>query len=474
MDYLNKFIGLAFLVLISLCSPTQLVAQYGFSNPAHGTTYDWSFENRLQILDRSHAYGNYFYDRGYGRVITPLLNGEYELDMMTQEFLPGDQFAWHQNPNGVRTRAGSYRKTRLAVYSEVHTNSKFSDVSHVNTHVYLQQNARATRALLEIEYLHKLGDGHSIAALHTLTEYKQDLDVTLSYRYSNKSLGDFRFDFTYLDYLNNLVHTVGNDTNPLKIEEENYRFRYKSSPIFFYTRINAPSNNTVFWDISAGWQPKVRKVYNYRVDRDFRLEENSYIYFINGSLSFNFQNSTIGIYGYFDKNPTRRSSRDNPFDGHYKSIQHLKRFGIFYFGHYDWFQPYLRVSREYYYDQQEGTNFELSLINEPLDLRMKRWLGDIGIGIRPFKSNFRFLPRYHFLDHSFDDPEYQIMQSGWTEQNFTGVKFNHRITLSLLFNPHEKVYFEIGAAYDIDGDDYDNNPTVRRFDKGFTKILFKL
>ncbi|MTI87702.1 MAG: hypothetical protein FH748_07015 [Balneolaceae bacterium] len=445
-----------------------------YEQPKHGTTYDWSFENRIQILDSKHAYGNYFYDRGYGWVITPLLKHEYELDMATQEFTPGDNFVWHTNRNGFRSRFGSYSKSNLAVYSELHTSTQLGDYSELKAHTYLHQNARARRALVELEYLYDLGQGHTIGGLHTLTEFKKDMDITFSYRYSDKIAGNFRFDFSYQNYLNNLVDEVGNSKDPLLEEVEQYRVRYKRIPFFLYTRFNAPQQNKFYWDISFGWQPNIRKLYYYNSDPDFVFQEEEYTYFLNGSFSLNLGSSTLGLYGYIDRHPQERSSGGIPFDGRYEAVQRLRKVGFFYFGNYGRFEPIFRVSREFYFDQQEGTNFEFSIIKEPLDLVFYRWLYDAGVGYTPIDPFLKLVVRYQVLDQSFDAAEFDKMLEHWTSIPFRGFNVSQRLAISVLLKPHDRIHIELGASIDIDRDLTQYSTKPKNFDKGFTKILLKL
>lgn len=47
---------------------------------------------------------------------------------------------------------------------------------------------------------------------------------------------------------------------------------------------------------------------------------------------------------------------------------------------------------------------------------------------------------------------------------------DNRINLSIQVQAHEKIYFELGAGYDLDGDKFG---TTRYFDKGFGKLLFE-
>tara|TARA_R110000868_G_scaffold235273_6_gene489079 strand:- start:20950 stop:22374 length:1425 start_codon:yes stop_codon:yes gene_type:complete len=473
IKYFVKHFLLA-IVLVGLF-PIQVQAQYLYSNPEFASTYDWTVNHRLQILDKSHADGDFSYDRGFSRVLAPKVKREYELDMMEQEFSFGDQFEWYDGGrNGFRSRFASYSKTTWAVYSELHATSSLTGKSRINLHTYLQQHARANRALFELQYQLDIKKNQKISIQNTLSEFKKDIDFTVSYEFNKTKVGNFQLDITYQDYLNNIVNGAGNDSNPLNPQSRQIQKEYNTTNFLFSGRWYSNKTKWYHWDISYIYQPKVKSNIIDKTVLDFGYKETENLYLMNGAISARVKTFIVGVYGYKDFNALRRYNNDESVTTGYKAKQSSLKGGGFLYGRIWRLEPKLRISRERYTDVQAGNNFENSIINKEFNYGEYRWLTDIGLGLifsKKVKLTVRYMKQKRDIDsHKTSD----YLTRNWTREWFFVRTKDHRMAFHLTINTHKKLKFELFGAYDIDGDSSRTNPRVQRFDKGGGKLIVLL
>lgn len=438
--------------------------------PRHATTYEWSVLARLQLLDETHAYNEPFYDRGFNRVLTPLVKSEYELDIWTQDYQFNEAFSWFQHPQGFRTRFGSYSKGSLAIFSELHTMVAVGRDSDIQINFYAHQHARAARALVEIGYQHTFNQ-HKVSVLHTLSEYKKDLDFTLAYQTSSETRGEFTLDFTILNYLNNLVNTIGNE-DPKHEGVRQLQTSYKTFPAFFFGRYRTNPDRFYHVDLSFGWQPNRKDVITDKMLPAFRYEQQRAVSFVNASIEVSTSYSTLGIFHYYDHDFLTRSASADPFEGAYSARQRSQKLGAFWYGYFNKFRPFLRISRESYSDRQSGDDFSISIIPQKLNYDESKWIIDAGLNIQPFEVPF--FAEFRYMSMNRDKLEMlasKQLGDEWTKQYFFNVPHNNRLVCSINFNASNTLHLEIGAAYDIDGDTHQYNDVVKRFDKGFAKLI---
>lgn len=461
-------------------------AQILFQESPHFSTFDWTHNLRLQLLDRSHAFGDILYDRGFSRVLTPLTKHEYELDMMTQEFYPGDQFQWNQgNYNGLRTRFASYDKGRWAVFTDFQVDSDLSERSAIGIDTYLQQHARASRALLELSYKSEISKDQSFHFQQTIAEYKKDVDATISYRYKNELLGHIRFDVTYQDYLNNIVNDVGNDPYFQTREEasKNLQEKVLSPNILILGRWRSTGVKSYHWDLSFIAQPKVKKEVFGEPKGEFSVQSKESLYVLNGLIDKRIGSVTFGAFGYKTFNKERRSGFTDSTSVAYTAKQVNTKIGLIARADIWKLKPLIRVSREYYNDTQRGNDGGISVINEEFDFKETRWMLDAGLMYRVnnmFSITTRYLSQLRTTDEDeirrlYDADEIQNMVRNWSQFYINdGQRLDNRISLHLTIQPHEKVRFQLFGAFDLDADTNRYNDRIQRFDKGGAKLIISL
>ncbi|MEM8487617.1 MAG: hypothetical protein AAF564_18850 [Bacteroidota bacterium] len=466
--------GVHVVLLIIIAGRLEAVAQeYVHQTPTHATTYDWSVQARLQLLDETHAYNEQFYDRGFARVYTPLVKREYELDNWMHGHQFNASFNWYQQPKGYRMRFGSYSKGSLAMFSQLHMDAALGADANFLINFYPQQHARGTRALIEIGYEHTFNQ-HRISLNHTLSEFKQDLDLTLSYKVESEQLGHAELDVTVMNYLNNLVNTVGNDDDPRIPNGGHLQTTFKTFPIFFSGRYRTPKSHFYHLDVSFGVQPQRRDAITDKGQQAFMYEQKRGAGFVNASVDVRSRHTTTGLFFYADRDHLTRSADGNPFAGAYRTTQQTRKFGGFVYGYMGRLRPFIRFSRDRYTDTQDGDDFSISVLPHALDHAETRWVLDVGIKIQPFKVPFYTEFRYMSLKRDQIDVEAsrQITKS-WTQQYIYVAPFNNRLVFSMSFVASNRFHFEMGGAYDIDGDTHQFNTVVKRFDKGFVKMLVR-
>lgn len=470
---LFRFLSILLFLCVFLINADTVIAQAWKDSVSHASTYDWTYHNRLQILDRSHAFGDERYDRGVFRVLTPLVKREYELDLFAQEFSFMNVHRWHQKNTGFRSRAGSFSKSRWAVFSEIRTVASLSEKSRFRITGYQQQDPRANRAFFEFEYQHDINENSTLGLSHTLSEFKKDLDLTASYHINTQSAGSFSLQLTFQDYLNNVVNEAGNDTEPLNPSREQFEIVNKRIPLFLMGRWHFNFNNWLNIDFSAGLQPETHSDNIERTADNFVFQEYEQIAFLNFSTNIRFFNSVFGFFAYSDRSYFKRSGSGNPIDGFYTAEQSISRFGLFYYGNYKWLKPSAKVSRDFYSDSQKGSDVSFSLVPEEFDYDESRWLLDAGLTFEPFSIPLFINTRYLLLSRDqIDIPESGLITRQWTDQFFFVITKDHRISLSLGYQAHSRIYVELGGAYDLDKDVHNfDDVSPQTFDKGYGRLI---
>jgi hypothetical protein len=451
----------------------------------HFSTFDWTANLRLQILDKSHAYGDLLYDRGFSRVLTPDTKHEYELDMMDQEFYFGDQYEWYKGElSGLRSRFSSYDKRRWAVFTELHIDSDLTERSTLGLNTYLQQTARANRALFEFVYKRKITEHHSVFLQQTISEYKRDVDATLSYRYKDDTIGQLRFDVTYQDYLNNIVNDVGNDPYFETPEEAsmNYQEEVLSPNTLFLGRWSSTGTKRFHWDMSFIVQPVVKKnIFNNSED-SFSVDTKEWLYVMNGFIDVNIRSITLGVFAYKTFNKEERRGIADQVPVNYSARQINTKFGVVAKGSFWKITPIFRLSREIYNDTQIGDNGGISVVDQEFDLKERRWMLDAGLIYRlndhlsitsRYESQLRTTNEGLLALHNTD--EIHNLVRNWGQFYIdTGRRLDNRISLHITMNLHEKLRLQVFGAFDLDADSNRYIERIQRFDKGGAKMIIAL
>ncbi|WP_157939408.1 hypothetical protein [Gracilimonas amylolytica] len=474
------------ILLLTFCLLNgSIQAQILYQDTEHFSTFDWTQNLRFQILDKSHAYGTILYDRGFSRVLTPLTKHEYELDMMGQEYFFGDQFAWHKNgQQGLRSRFSSYDKGRWAVFTELHVDSELSDKSAIGLSTHLQQHGRAERALFEFTYKRKLSERQSLYFQHTVAEFKRDLDLTLSYRYQGGEMGDFRFDFTYQDYLNNVVNKVGNDAYFQTPEEAamNFQEQIKSPNTLFLGRWNSPGDQRFHWDLSFIVQPPVKKNIFNNAEDEFSVDSREWLYVLNGVVDVNVGPVTVGVFGYKTFNNEERNGVADQNRVDYTAKQNNYKVGLVAKGKAWKWTPLLRISREYYNDFQSGENGGVSVVDQEFDLKERRWMLDAGLMYK-VSPKLSIASRYQSQLRTTNEDlnalqaseEIHNLVRNWGQFYInTGRRVDNRVTLHINMHLHRKFKLQLFGAFDLDADTNRYVDRIQRFDKGGAKMVVVL
>lgn len=466
---LKKLPFLAFLIALQ---PWSAFAQvFDCTEQRHATTFDWTFQSRLQILDPSHSFGGDSYDRGFNRIFTPEITKEYDFDMFTFQPDFDDSFDWYECGQGSRSITGSYIKSKIAVFTHIQKDIIFSPTTSATVNAVLQQDGRADRAFFEFKFNYNLNQNHQLYFAHTLSEEKKDLDVTTGYKFQKDRFGDLEISMTVQDHFNNLVNVAGNST--AKRIRDIYEHEIKSFPVFLFMRYRSDTDLKWHLDISSGYQPvkKLERISNN--DPDYSIFENEEIIFFNGSFSYNIEPFLFGSYFYYDRSHLKKTGNSGtPFDGFYYTEQKFTKKGFFAYAFFSRFTPHLIISLEDYLDHQDGTDFTISSVSEKLEHTEDRVVLNVGSKVHFFDSKFKVKFQYLSFLRNQNIESSRILTQALDLEGFI-YPAQKRATVTLQMTPTDKFFFELGFGLDIDKDNK-QNPQIpdRVFDKGYYKIMF--
>lgn len=436
----------------------------------HASTYHWSKKNRIQILDRSHSYDEGFFDRGFRSVHTPLTKLEYELDMQTYDYKLTDEFIWDKFGRGTKTNFGSLIKSRLSIYTEIYQPIELDKNSSFDLNMVIQEDGQAKRSYFEFGYARSFNSNHKILLYHNFSEFKKELDITLKYAYTLASYDQIELELTAQNYLNNFVNGVGDNTTRRvgDIVDKNYL----TFPILITARFKTDDKRFWYLDLSGGSQPTIKAESKSLNDPDYFLQFSENLYYINSSISFRVWKTSLGGFYYRDcTSQYRYSDTSSPLNGFYKTKQVYSKYGLFAYGFFGRFSPHIMLLHEKYFDTQIGTDFSISSINDELDFASKGTILDFGSSINFNDTKLRIMFKYLSYVRSTQSID-RVKLSSSTQSEIPAYRLDNRFTLSIQATPHDRIFFEIGAGYDIDGD-RDRFGEPRFFDKGFGKFIFQ-
>lgn len=232
------------------------------------------------------------------------------------------------------------------------------------------------------------------------------------------------------------------------------------------------SDDKRFWylDISGGLQPIIKAEEESINDPDYFLKFNENLYYFNSSLSFRVWKYSMGGFYYTDYTSQYRfSDSGSPLNGFYKTTQDYTKYGLFAYGFFERFSPHIMLFHENYSDTQIGTDFSISSIDDELDFDSKGTILDVGSNVHFNNTKLNVMVKYLSFVRSTNSADRRLLRNA-TESEIPIYRLDNRFTLSIQAVPHDRIFFEIGAGFDIDGDRFGSR---RYFDKGFGKFIFE-
>ncbi|CAN0302548.1 unnamed protein product, partial [Chrysoparadoxa australica] len=157
----------------------------------------------------------------------------------------------------------------------------------------------------------------------------------------------------------------------------------------------------------------------------------------------------------------------------YFNEQEFQKVGFFGYADFKYFSPHIIFSIEKYSDIQQGTDFSISTVDQAFDYKDDRVLLNVGNSFHFIDSKLNVLVRYLSFLRDNDPEVTRILTSALGTESFI-YPAQKRATITIQATPHEDLYFELGAGFDLDKDNA-NGSTIpdRIFDKGFGKFILR-
>lgn len=440
----------------------------------------------MMILDRYHNYGGLFYDRGLFRLTTPSMTKEHDLELITYNFSPDEQFDWYYHPqNSFRTYFGSFNLGMFLQGSQVRNYIPVSDRLTLPLQVTRQFDMRADRALIQLGLDYRLAENHLLGFEHTLTHQKPDLDATLFYRYGDFRTGGVEIAFTALDWGNNSAYELsqrrGTDAPELR--------KYETQPFFFHLRAAAPLPGDLRGEVTAGVQTPLRAVSEIGVSGGEEFRDREQARYVSMLLEYAVPGFTGGL---TLRHRWARFHRTNAHDTFTEEVDYgnhqtetslgghvMVQYGRFYLDNWLWYN--------FNRDREEDAFGRFSPIlpdfrYAPFTFREHRWQMQNRLGYNPDRRGFTAA-----LEWSADYRDFLESPHVWEGgvvyafdyrqiYPFQLTRRNERLTLILGYRFSEKIWFVTGFSYDVDGDRYGgffenriHPPT--HFDGGFGRLV---
>lgn len=423
------------------------------------TLAEWAATRRLWVLDRSHSYGDLFYDRGVFRHITPLMDREYAIDLATYRFTPGQDYAWGQQQSGVRLRAGSITRNKWGIVTQMKHTADLGEDHTLRIDADLREDAQTQRALLEFRYDWMVASNHHVGLRHTFAQYKPDFDVSAFYQYGDFRSGRVRAEVTALDAYNDFLF----DVLGVWSGEEEYERIYEQNPYLMQLTAVSPTQYSLRGELHVGWQPTSELLVQSQLNEDERYRDRETSHYLGAMVAYDMEPITTGLVYQRDHSSLDRRGRRSAVSSNYRTEQQYERVGAFLTGGWRAFRGSAWFFLEDYEDQQTGTDFSLSTIDRPMDWRERRTNYQLRLYYVPDAVGVFVGVEYVGLDRRPVDPS-GIMASQWAT-GWAGRGVSHYRGPVILGYRFGRGAVSIGINYDFDADQKGD-----RFDNGFFRF----
>jgi len=435
------------------------------SRSTHATLEGWASRRRRQMLDQHHAYGDQFYDRGVFRHITPRTDREYAIDMVTYQFSPVQDYAWRRIDSGMRLRVGSIVRAKWAMLAEMKHDAALADDHSLRVDAVLQQGGRAQRAFLEFSYRWDLATRHAVGVRHTITQYKPDFDASIFYRYRAGRLGTARLEMTVLDPYNDLVF----DVLGVHPKDDPYQKSYRTQPYLAQFSYASPHRYDLRGEVRVGWQPRGTLVAQSQTEPSRRYRDRTRAHYLGALLEYDFDVVTAGLIYQRDQTFLDRESLRPGITSDYWTRQRMHRGGGFLVGSWGQLRGEAWAFVGDYHDRQQGTDFSLSTINDPLDWTAPRRRYRVRLSYVPEPTGVYGAVEYLALKRDLDTAAANRLARQWTRNWYTLGPSNYRTTFMLGYRFGSGAVV-LGINYDLDGDTTFKSRSPKRFDNGFFRF----
>src|SRR5690606_37231377 len=326
----------------------------------------WHKNVRVATLDRWHAFGGLFFDRGIFRRFTPGMDHEYDMDVLTDGFTPAEDRQWYTRDHAIRSYLGSIHRSRFATKTEARHRIELGSNGKLQVDALQQEDLTAQRFFVEIGYAHAFSDRHTGGFSQTIAAYKPDLDFTLFYNYRAPQIGRIDLQLVFLDVANNFIFDVLG-TDP--VLEDTVR-SYDKRPLLFDVYWRSTTTSRLRWEVVAGIQrPVSARVFTQRSsDLEFRWRER--LHYGGFLLEYDHPIGTVGL--YVTETSSAIARRATMTGTSYESAQSSRTATLYALAPIWRLQASLWLRAERYRDRQTGDNFDAASIHSEMDYLERR------------------------------------------------------------------------------------------------------
>jgi len=183
-----------------------LLAQSGYTPPAHATLRGWEEQARLAIFDRSGSYFGRTSDRGILQRFNERMDSEYHLDLISFDLSLSEVYDWYRRDNGARVWAGSINHLQLVQRAEFKAAVGLGDGWAAAASFNHQETLETRRSLVQLHFRKRLLDGRAQAfLLGTAKAQKPETDLELGFTWSSR-LGDLTVAIAALDLFSDFIY----------------------------------------------------------------------------------------------------------------------------------------------------------------------------------------------------------------------------------------------------------------------------
>lgn len=428
------------------------------------TLRGWHTEIRTAVRDRRHAHGGLFFDRGVFRRLTPAMDHEYDIDLLTYGYTPADDAVWYARDHGIRTFMGSIHRSRFATRTRFRHEIALADRHSALLDAMQQEDLTAQRFFIEVGYAYQLAARHRIGFRQTVASYKPDLDLTLTYTYQSPPIGTIQAELALLDVANNLIfERLGVDP----VLEDTVR-TYRQRPRLLDLTWRSPRIGPLRFEATIGIQPaahaRVRSHQNPGVD--FQWGER--LRYVGALVEYRHPLATSGVIYHHTFSRMSREAEAAAGGGTAYSAEQTSHAATIYALAPIWrVRAGLWLTAEWYSDHQSGSGFHDATIPSAMRYRERRVT---------FQARVDYVPRRgvraglaYLVDHRRFTDGASLMNE---YLRFLPWSPNGRVAANVGYQFGEVGYAVVGVAYDVGGDPFysdDRGPV--RYDGGFGRVV---
>jgi len=431
----------------------------------HGTLRAWANDHRLQVLDRYNAFGDRFYDRGAFRRITPRMDREYAIDLISYGFTPVQDYQWARLRSGMRMRMGSIVRAKWDIRTEFKHNARLADRHSLQIDAVTRQAPPAQRSFVEVSYDWEVVSRHHIGVRHTFTQYKPGFDASVFYQYGNDWQGKARAELTVQNAYNNVIFNVLG-THP---KDEPYTRSYRQQPVLAQVALASPARFPLRAELYAGWQPRSAAVMQAQKDSTMRYRDRMTLHYLGALAEYDLGPMTVGLMYQRDASALDRRGLRRGVTSDYRTEQRFGRSGGYLIGSWGPLRGEAWFFLEDYYDRQRGQDVQLSTLDGSVDWTEYRKHYRVRISHVPRPTGVYAALEYLALSRRLNGAAASQVASQWTRHWYTLGPSNYRTTAMLGYR-FGRGAFTLGINYDLDGDRTFKSPSAKRFDNGFFRF----